>query len=369
MDVTTRNFFRLLRAGAFAEQVTIEPLSAWKWNKLYQLSLMHGMAAIIHDGIVACQDQFFMQLPEQLASTWQNTVSEIEGSNRETNMWLSDLIGQLNKVQVRPIVVKGQATATLYDQPLHRTTGDIDIFYPYETQAKKADKWVSEHAEEVDTSDKGIVRYQWHGIKAENHRRLQRLSNTLHNHTLQGIIRDEFSSNDAFYVLINSSRVETVPPTLNLLLMLIRITRYIMNDGISLKQITDLGIFLRKDGDKVDYVKLQGWIERLGLTQFAQLEGAMLVKLMNFTEDEIPFMQAGGSERIDKIMEELFVLHNDQFDEWHFEQGKGVFVHASNMPAMLWHVKQSAKYFRYYPSESLANLMTSFARSLSGIEE
>ena len=43
-----------------------------------------------------------------------------------------------------------------------------------------------------------------------------------------------------------------------------------------------------------------------------------------------------------------------QFDEWHFEQGKGVFVHASNMPAMLWHVKRSAKYFRYYPSIKIA---------------
>jgi hypothetical protein len=36
---------------------------------------------------------------------------------------------------------------------------------------------------------------------------------------------------------------------------------------------------------------------------------------------------------------------------------------------MLWSVRRSAKYFRYYPTETVTNFFTSFAHSLSHIEE
>ena len=61
MDITTRNFFNLLRAGAFNEKVEIEPMSAWKWRQVYHYSLMHGVSAIVYDGIMQCQHLFFLQ--------------------------------------------------------------------------------------------------------------------------------------------------------------------------------------------------------------------------------------------------------------------------------------------------------------------
>ena len=49
--------------------------------------------------------------------------------------------------------------------------------------------------------------------------------------------------------------------------------------------------------------------------------------------------------------------------------GEDIFVHASNSSAMMWHVRQSARNFRYYPSESFTNFFASIAHSLSHIEE
>ena len=36
---------------------------------------------------------------------------------------------------------------------------------------------------------------------------------------------------------------------------------------------------------------------------------------------------------------------------------------------MLWHVRRSAKFFKYCPAETVTNFFTSFAHSLSHIEE
>ena len=51
MNIIERNFYRLLRVGAFGTKEEIEPISAWKWNRLYQLAEMHDVAPIIYKGI------------------------------------------------------------------------------------------------------------------------------------------------------------------------------------------------------------------------------------------------------------------------------------------------------------------------------
>lgn len=81
MNIIERNFYRLLRAGAFNVEEQIEPLSAWKWNRLYQLSEMHGVSYIIYKGITVCRHQFFVQIPERLLEQWAKAVSHDEGED------------------------------------------------------------------------------------------------------------------------------------------------------------------------------------------------------------------------------------------------------------------------------------------------
>ena len=49
MDIVKRNFFRLLRSGAYDSDEQIEPMSAFKWQKLYQFSVLHAKSSnIVH---------------------------------------------------------------------------------------------------------------------------------------------------------------------------------------------------------------------------------------------------------------------------------------------------------------------------------
>jgi hypothetical protein len=62
--------------------------------------------------------------------------------------------------------------------------------------------------------------------------------------------------------------------------------------------------------------------------------------------------------------------HLTRSRDWYFQQGEdNFFVHNTNSTAMFWYVKRSARYFKYYPSETLTNFLSSFAHSLSHIEE
>jgi len=77
MEIITRNFFRLLRAGIFNTDEQIEPMSAWKWNRVYQMAMLQHVAPQVHEGIKRLSDQFFLQIPQQQMELWEKAEGNI----------------------------------------------------------------------------------------------------------------------------------------------------------------------------------------------------------------------------------------------------------------------------------------------------
>lgn len=276
-SIIERNFYRLLRSGAFGTEEAIEPMSVWKWGRLYHLSEMHDVAMYIHKGIERCSGQFFVQIPQALVEQWRQAATEEAAADERTE---------------------------------HEGSNDL---------------LASDH-----------------------------LTNPLLNHQLQNMLDSENSNTE----------------TRTALLHLVGTCRFIMNAGIPVKRVTELGLFLRQPGgNRIDYTTLGEWISKLKQEAMVQLVSVMLVKLLNFKPEELPFMQPTTEEKMEKQLRELVQMRNSHAEEWYFSQGKNIFVHTSNSQAMLWHVRRSARYFRYYPTETVTNFLTSFAHSLSHIEE
>ena len=268
MDVLTRNFFRLLRAGAFAHQVEVEPLSAWKWKRLYQLAAMHGVSELIAAGMERCGDQFFVSLAPQ-----------------------------------RP--------ANLDEEPTEReeATDESELLTP------------------------------------------TKLTNPLLNHKLQAILDDE------------RSNVETR----QMLLQILRIARYFMNEGFPFLLLVELGQRLQHDTGKTDFISLKAWLDDLRLTPFARLESSLLVGLLGFKQEDVPFASPLPDLNLERMTQDVFQLRKALGGDWYFKQGDDIFVHSSG--SMLGQIRRSTKYFHYYPSEALTNFFSSFVHSLSHIEE
>ena len=180
------------------------------------------------------------------------------------------------------------------------------------------------------------------------------LTNPVLNHKLQDILDDEHSDIS----------------TRHLLLLLISIVRHILNEGMPIHQLLQLGVFLRQEGSKVDFETLGKWISSLNLSPMCQLEGQCLILLYGFQSEELPFLQDKKDKRVEAIAQELLEFTNTRSQDWYFSQdADSIFVHNSNTSAMFSHIRRSARYFRYFPSESLTNFFASFVHSLSHIEE
>ena len=274
MNIIQRNFFRLLRSGAFRTKGQIEPMSVHKWDALCQLTVMHHVVPYVYEGLTQCKDQFYLRITDEQWDHWQKLMNEIDRHNKES---------------------------------------DNDEF-----------------------------------LRADH------LTNPLLNHKLQDILDDEQSD--------TSSR--------RLLLLIIRIVRHIMNEGMPVRQLIELGMFIRQEGQKVDQQTFMKWINSLRLQPMCQLEGEFLILLFGFQKEELFFIENKTNKNIEKIAQEMIEFTNTRSQDWYFSQDSdSIFVHNSNTSAMFSHVRRSARYFRYYPSESVTNFFASFAHSLSHIEE
>lgn len=276
INIIQRNFFRLLRSGAFESKEQIEPMSVYKWQKLFQLSLMHDVAGFAYDGLMRCKDQFFVHLTDSQWEQWENTINDMRKSP-------------------------------------HNYDGEDDEF-----------------------------------LRADH------LTNPILNRKLQSILDDENSD-------IKSRQM---------LLMIIRVSRHILNEGLPVRQLIELGTFLRTDGNGCDATMLEQWIKSLKLQPVARLEASLLIMLLGFSREEISFVGDKDDKNLGHIAQDLIEFTNTRAKDFYFSQDEGnIFVHTSNGSAMLWHIRRSARYFRYYPSETLTNFFASFAHSLSHIEE
>ena len=275
MDIIQRNLFKLLRNGAFNTYDKLEPMSAYKWERLYQLAVMHNVIPYAYKGIENSRDQFFLHLTEKQEKEWQKAYSET----------------------ARPTAIEDEEDEFL---------------------------------------------------------RADHLTNPVLNRQLQSILDDEHSDTT----------------TRHMLLLIIRVVRHILNEGMPIRQLLELGISLKRESTHADLKVLKEWINRLRLTQMAHLEGECLILMFGFAPEDIPFISEKRDKHVTQIANELLDFTNTRSQDWYFSQDEdSIFVHNSNTSAMFSHVRRSARYFRYYPSESVTNFFASFVHSLSHIEE
>ena len=342
LNIIERNFFRLLRAGSFGSQEQIEPMSAWKWHRLFEHARRLKLASLLYDGINACRNQFFMHLTDELLQEWEQVVQVAEERNKQAIGELEELMLTLGELQLRPMLMEPWTTASVYDNPTHHPTSRVCIYFPFNTQGKKADQWAKTNGIKVDDSHQHFLYYQWKSLSVEHRHRMLLLSNKLNNLTLQNIIEKERLEGGTTHIIIQKHRIETIAPTLSMLIVLLDIIKHSLTEGIILWKIVDLGILLRKQGDRVDYVKLQEWIESMHFVKMSQIIGQILIGHLGFSPDEIPFIHSNsGKEDIEDITADI----------------------VSTKPPKV------TKFLRYCPGESLSSVMVSITRSLENIEE
>ena len=121
-------FFSLLRAGLWNSEVDRKEFEkSVNWNELLLMANEQTVSGIVFDGL---QNLKGTKCDRATLMEWIGCAKKIENANQQLNLALAYLVYKYQEAGLNPIVLKGQAIAQYYKNPLHRLSGDIDLYFP-----------------------------------------------------------------------------------------------------------------------------------------------------------------------------------------------------------------------------------------------
>ena len=281
-------FLELLKAGLWSDAGYEFQTANFKlgipndsdtWNEIYRLAQMQTVAGIVTDGITAAGTDH-VQIPKELKIKMIQDVVRIEKKNEKMNIFLPQLVRELEKNGLYSWLLKGQGVAQYYPHPNHRHCGDIDLYFhsfedyeaavnlllPYNPTAYKKDELVIN----------GITVELHHEIVARTNRKLQKNFNIWMQHTKQGEPKDQREKS-------------VLPPVaFDSVYIFIHMMRHYFEGGIGLRQVSDWMRFQHMHRAQIDREKLRADLKMLGVTRIWQVFGAMAVDFLGCPQDSMP---------------------------------------------------------------------------------
>lgn len=155
--------------------------------------------------------------------------------------------------------------------------------------------------------------------------------------------------------------IDTSIDTITLINLLISNMNCLISAQPDLNRLADLGLFLRNNGQRIDFVKVERWIRALKMRRAANLIGSYLIILYGFEADELPFMKRFDKSLYDKICAKFCEDLNSE------SQPNDSYVAADDETIRI--DTAALKHVKVLPSEALSRYFTSIFKKITNIEE
>ena len=319
-------------------------------DKIYKLAYEQCVVGIVADSFNVLSSEH-CDMDGKLR--WLGYVIKLEQKNRLQNESIGKLFGNLKGLGLSPVLMKGQAFASIYPFPLHRQCGDIDVYFKKRDDCYKAVAW-AERKDKVAAESSYNKRERKHfcffmdGNEIELHYHVCWFENEELQKKLQRIIDYEFDNNEPCFVDIGGERIETIPPTLSVLHQIIHISRHLLEAGVGLRQLCDLALYLDKYHILTDKERLNAYLNDLQLMTVAQSIGCILVDKLGLEAERLPFK--ADKQYADFLLQEIFEGGNFGRKNVTYREGKNILQR--KMLSVFYFYKRCRKYKHLMPKEA-----------------
>lgn len=284
-----KELFALLRLGlenTLPEQENLSDfimLPAAHWTRLGEIAQEQGVLGVMLDGIDRLDAIGYgatRELSKEQKLEWiGNVLNGYEARNQHQIQVIDDLQKKWSENGLQMMVMKGQAMGTYYPNPKHRAPGDIDcyLFDGYAKGNETAKAW-------ADKVDEGWYKHSVISYKGE----------TIENHQYFVHTREGKKSKFLNQVLVDTLKVDAfdhmpgtevfLPPVLfNAVFLTYHALAHFLEEGLRLKQILDWALFLKRDGDKVDWSEYYRICDKFHFRRFADVMTDIAVHFLGVT--------------------------------------------------------------------------------------
>lgn len=286
--------FLLLRLGLGTSKPDEEDLSRLscldekQWEQFAKISSIHGVAAIVFDGISNVVNykgnKYLNHFDNQsfwsgLIASWGVGIVEqqYELGNKKQLAVIKDIQRRWSQAGIRMLLMKGMAMGTYYPIPYHRCPGDIDC-YLFDDYKK---------GNELAKSLNAVVDERWYkhsqilymGQIIENHQFFVHTRGGKKSKQLNNLLCSLLSGED--FNFLQDTNVLLPPPMFNAVFLSYHAQAHFLAEGLLLKQLVDWAMFLQKDQKRVDWDTFYEICEKFHLRRFVDVSTDIAVHCLN----------------------------------------------------------------------------------------
>ncbi len=296
MDNSKRAFFELVKAGLFpvhGEGVMVYD-SLFKdvdWEKVFQLAQEQSVQGLLLQGIEVFKAKVIdLSVPKVLLLQWIGEVQVIEQRNKEMNAFIAELIDKLRKADIYALLVKGQGGAQCYENPLWRSSGDVDLLLSADNY-EKAKTVLMPIASEVETEYEGISHLgmtidEW---VVELHGSLRVGLPQRINRVLDDIQEDTFYGGNVRSWLNGQTQIFMLGKENDIVYVFVHFFNHFYKEGVGLRQICDWCRLLYTYRDEINRKLLEQRLKSARLIEKWKVFAVFAVEYLGMPADAMPF--------------------------------------------------------------------------------
>lgn len=243
LSQSDRQFLELLKCGlcGTAPREVLFAAGA-DWPAIRAQARRQAVTAIVCDGL--------SRLPRGILLEWYGETVGVERRNRHVNGVLADVVARYRSAGLRPVLLKGQGLAECYLSPLHRTPGDIDLYFPEGYRAANAAARAWGHGFEAETVHHQA--YSYRGVEVENHRRYVYFYSSRNRRNWARWEREHPLARQGETLSVGGLSVPVPDPASNAIYVLLHLQHHFLNVGVGLRQVCDWARLLAVHGAGID---------------------------------------------------------------------------------------------------------------------
>lgn len=274
--------------------------SCVNWDGILDLASQQGVVSIAFDGIQKLPGKLMPEMT--LLMDWCGQCTNSEIVYKHYSECLIRLVRFFSHHGISVLILKGLPLSKNYPVPHHRQCGDIDIylFGDYE----KANKILEDAGMSVNYEDPKHSIFYVDDIMVENHK-------TLFNTTQSGIehYTESLVAKDLDDCILTDEGYYILPPTTNYLFLLRHLAKHFGdNEGVTLRQILDFGLFIKSKHSTLEINEIQNLVRSSGLAKINDIFVSIACECFGLNIEDYIFDKVNKKDE-QRVFDDIFVSY------------------------------------------------------------
>ena len=251
-------------------------------TRLFALAEQQAVSGLLIDALI----RHDVKMPQQWVLEAIGLLEQIKQQSRLVNHGVCELHHLLSREGINYVVVKGQAVASYYPEPLIRQSGDIDYYCSLANYTKSLE--IVKHewgiVPESEITEKHC-HYEYKEVIYEGHFNLLSLYDKTSRLYWQQLLDNDKGGSS----IIDGLMVKTLSPTLHVLYVFLHLYNHLMKLGVGLRQFCDMAVMLHYCKVQIDIEALKVHLKALGMERAYRACGSILIEYLGLPQEDLGY--------------------------------------------------------------------------------